>query len=1007
MISIKGGRERAILIMMNGGRFFGFLPVVALCGVLLSCSKTLAPYTPESTDEPRLNERLGGQPHSPLQPPLILSEEQIKQRIKANRTAPIDYRAGSAGGISLQTRFEESWNILSPPIGGNYNIKESFIYKEGLIVQWSERRPRAPVSINLNMNYRGTIDLGPYIGQAGGSSLGDDFSNWFEKEPTQQIQDFVTHKMNNDFLIADKIFLLTIFTSINNMALIPPLTQNKLLPYLQELKIQIKGGMSEDEEITALKQLAGYEITELMGSLPIDFSEIQEETALRFQRAELMPHPQETFQGIMEAMHFYQLHAHKILSFNETQALLAKDQKAKRFIVEIYKHLENTDQNCLEAELCSISLKTERSPLGGRIHVIWFQLPKMSFMFSLDHILQAIVIGLNHPLILNENEHVSPMSEISAPFDNMHFDLSRREFIFHKEDSSLENPPSIATLMDSYRESAQIFDIPQFFPFSLSNNRLIHRFENHHIHIGYSRNFFEPIPRQIPQESPLSEIVLKKDYSGLILMNRSLIKAHFKFPKGSIRLIELPESFELLKRLLISSADSFFNMESALGAKADEPRNPDSFFNAEIALDPLNEEAWLEDIEQKMKNIENEENHFYFSGNLPQVRPIQDNSGDWRLSLSADGSYAAAGQSPPPENIQTIANAANYILQYKFMRRFMPSFKESLLALYSEQNILFEESITEEEEKGSPRILISLKAIFPENELGFQLQSSVEHFNGKMAFKISLIDGDFERYILRQNPVLDMSETPFRPGGMAVGDKIYLRWAEGVLVNKRLAVYPLPEENEALSMLADYNDIEGGIDPDKSQGFKINDRESITIDGVKLVIRPARAVAQIQGQVFEEYQITAIVFESGMFAQGVKNICASPGFYLSAKQREKGDNDCLIRYFSNFEHFLEIQNNRDQRPSEEAIQYFSSREFTLFRNKCMPFLEMIDNRDQPFSEETIQCVLSHEFHAVEGENNESYLDLPFYNASIRFKDGHFLSIMFSLDPKEEFNGESL
>ncbi|MBI3548008.1 MAG: hypothetical protein HY078_03040 [Elusimicrobia bacterium] len=88
---------------------------------------------------------------------------------------PIVYGRG-AGGITLQTAFEDASKILPEPLPQS-PAPGVRVYSPGLIVAWSEGDPNIPEAIFAERGYRGALSLPAPFGRVGiGSSLGTHFA---------------------------------------------------------------------------------------------------------------------------------------------------------------------------------------------------------------------------------------------------------------------------------------------------------------------------------------------------------------------------------------------------------------------------------------------------------------------------------------------------------------------------------------------------------------------------------------------------------------------------------------------------------------------------------------------------------------------------------------------------------------------------------------------------------------------------------------------------------------
>ena len=181
---------------------------------------------------------------------------------------------------------------------------------------------------------------------------------------------------------------------------------------------------------------------------------------------------------------------------------IQKDEKARHFIVSLYKYLENTEENCLESQKCHLSI----NPQGN---YVVFALPKMAFLFGNDD---------RHNLI-----QISITSNDKPGCFNRPFDLLDAKFLceIFEDGSQLT-----LNLGSPYKQAVQISGINPELPITYGNSLFLQF--THSTIIGWKRSNFEEEPESIPENSPLSYVAMSNNYTMPFLLSHSLIKINLR-----------------------------------------------------------------------------------------------------------------------------------------------------------------------------------------------------------------------------------------------------------------------------------------------------------------------------------------------------------------------------------------------------------------------------------------------------------------------------------------------
>lgn len=185
-------------------------------------------------------------------------------------------------------------------------------------------------------------------------------------------------------------------------------------------------------------------------------------------------------------------------SIGEENQDILKDPKARHFITSLYKRLENTEEDCLESQSCSLSI----NPQGN---YILFNLPKMVLLFGNNERRNLVQIALTK-------------NDDPACFKSP-FDLLSAEFSCERPDGSRV----VFGLGDSREEVIRKSGVDENLPITYNNISLTQRTRS--TIIGWKRNDFEEKTEKIPDSTHLSFVSMSDhEYNIPFLLNQSLIK---------------------------------------------------------------------------------------------------------------------------------------------------------------------------------------------------------------------------------------------------------------------------------------------------------------------------------------------------------------------------------------------------------------------------------------------------------------------------------------------------
>lgn len=477
---------------------------------------------------------------------------------------------------------------------------------------------------------------------------------------------------------------------------------------------------------------------------------------------------------------------------------IREDKKAQQFIVSLYKHFENTEENCLEEKKCFLSV----TPNGTYIS---FRFPKMVLLFGKNE--RRVLIQLN---LINSDDSGC----FARPFD-----LLDMQFFCEKSDTDFYPTVGLGT---PYGQAIQIAGINSELPISHSNQLLIQSTKS--TTLGWEREEIEKDPKSVPEDSPLSYLGMYQNYTLPFLLDQSLIKI-----------------------TLINSNQVF------------------------IRLDPLNNNWTIEDIEKKLENIESEENSFYLSSSIPQIRGkhiLQKNLIKSLLDFLEVNYSLKENYSTPPLN------------------------QSSGLKIYKR---VYGEYTDKQARESNGRLIID----FPDSKKSLALNIIIDGASGDLDLDIGLITNDFFQYVIdNQRPII-ADQFITKLAGFTLGDKIYLRNKN---IGARTAIVTYPTSNQKLlTALTNYGD--DGEAPVIYQNGKDSDphfqqSKYISTQGVLLYINPSFQVKEIAGNSFDEYEINGIATDGRYFFETISNVCSLESFEFKMGMYDRFFTQSLIEKIS-------------------------------------------------------------------------------------------------------------
>lgn len=469
---------------------------------------------------------------------------------------------------------------------------------------------------------------------------------------------------------------------------------------------------------------------------------------------------------------------------------IQKDEKAIFFITSLYKHLENTDEDCLEIKKCHLSI----NPQGN---YIVFELPKMGFLFGNNERRKLVQIG-----IMNNDK--------SGCFGQP-FDLLKTQFFCNVSESGVQQ---IVSLGDDYKEAVQKSGIMSSLPINYTSNLFIQLTET--TVIGWKRSDFEEKPKNIPENSPLSYVSMGNDYTTPFLLDHSLIKINLK-SDNTVHLIKDP-------------------------------------------VDP--EKTIMEGIGEKLGALQSQKGSFYLSTSMPQIK-------------------------------------GNYILQKNLIKALLNLLEENYRSFYSDGNEkfkIYKRIYGEYNDKHALKAsgILIMASQMKNSSLVFNVD--IDEPSGNLGMSVGLINDDFGKFVINNQKTVNFNQTVKELNGFTLGDKIYLR-------NKKIGeataiVSYITKNNQILTTLTDYSyEAEMAVvyESGRDRNISFQKAESISESAMNFIINPTFSTKEINGKIYEEYEINGISVSGFSFFEKINNLCSIEGFQLEMGMYDRSFTQTLIQ----------------------------------------------------------------------------------------------------------------
>ena len=491
---------------------------------------------------------------------------------------------------------------------------------------------------------------------------------------------------------------------------------------------------------------------------------------------------------------------------------ISQDEKAAYFITSLYKHLENKEENCLENQKCQLSV----NPQGN---YIIFVLPRMIFLFGNNERRNLVQIS-----IVNDDD----AGCFKGPFD-----LLNTKFFCGQSDDGL---PLTVNLGDSYKEVIEKANINHELPIIYTNDHLI-QYTNSTT-IGWKRNNYEEKPKNIPETSFLSFVLMQSYYTLPFLFDNSLIK------------ININDSNEV-----------------------------------QLQLDPINPEEkqkWtIEDINKKRRQNQ-PETAFYLSTDMPQIKRnyiLQKNLIKSLLDFLEE-KY---------KNFYSDAAIDAYLTEDSRILTALTDPVKFYKRIYGEYNDKY-------------ALEASGILIIDSEENTLAIEVTIDDPSGNTRLSVSTIDNSFDKYIIQNQEPFDLSQSNKTLAGFTLGDKIYLRdkkiGASTAIAayptedNRILtALTDYSHETEAAVV------YESGRD----KNITFQKGEYISLGGMDFFVNPTFQIKIIEGNIFDEYEINGIYIERSSFFKTINNLCFIDGFNIEMGMYDRLFTKTLEEKVSNIE----------------------------------------------------------------------------------------------------------
>ena len=458
---------------------------------------------------------------------------------------------------------------------------------------------------------------------------------------------------------------------------------------------------------------------------------------------------------------------------------IQKDEKALNFIVSLYRHFEDPDEeNCLTAQKCAIHINPE-----GNYIVLEF--PKMVLLFGNNERFQLVQTALRN------DDHPGCFA--------MPFDLLSTQFFC---EGSREGPT--VSLGESYSAVLEKSGVAPDLPINYTENYIIQLIRSGGI--GWKRNSLEEEPPNIPEDSPLSGVRMDTNYNMPFLIGNSLVKIS----------IESDESLAL-------------------------------------SLDPLPINWSMSDIMQKIEALR-ESPAFYLAARMPEIK---DNYPQQRALITQFLSLL--------EQRLMLSQLSNGEYDFKIWTRFFGA--------YNDKYALEPSGVLKIKRAGHWPLSLSIE---------------INSASGNANIGISLINDDFANYIVNSQKSVNLNPQAQSLAGFQLGDLIYLRnkdIGEGTAITAYCDGQAPP-----LITLAEYSDEEEyGVvyESGRDRNITFSKSEAVVAGGAAFFIHPTGETKQIQGLIYDEYEINSISANGGQFFESVENLCGIPNFNIEMGAYDK------------------------------------------------------------------------------------------------------------------------
>ncbi len=446
-----------------------------------------------------------------------------------------------------------------------------------------------------------------------------------------------------------------------------------------------------------------------------------------------------------------------------------------------------------------------------------------------------IVFGLPKMVLLFGNNERRLLTQIAIKandepgcFKNP-FDLIMAQFLCEKDSDGSHWTLKLGT---EYKTVVQKSGISQDLPLNYTNNFLVQATES--TLIGWKRIDLEKKSETVLEKSPLLYVGMSSNYNQPFVLAHSLIKIQ---------------------------------------------KNSSS--TVQMHLDPITENTkrnvTVEDIQKKLAKGAGPE-AFYLSTSMPQIK-------------------------------------GNYKLQKNMTKSLLDMLEKEYLSFYNARGVkvkVYKKIYGEYNDKYVPESTGVLTLSFPTSSMEsysflptlprlpglrtpldlnlptttgnpyISVYFSIDHPSGNMFLNMSIGENEFGKYILKNQKAISLNPSePLILNGFSLGDKLYLRnqnIGEGTAITAYLV------DSQPLIALANYTyESEMPVIYESGRDKKITFQKgvSLSISGMEFHINPTAQKKEIQGQVFDEYEINGMFTGAGVFFESVQNLCFINDFQIN------------------------------------------------------------------------------------------------------------------------------